>query len=222
MKERFFQLDWFDLTEAWAPLFPLLVWLWLGKDAKKKLQPTQWYFICALVLNTAIDFIWKFNDFIPVWAQNNNLLYNLQSPLRVGIMVYFFQRLLVPRYQKVARIALGLYAAFLLINYSLFQNIAHYSSRANTAEPLVVILVCLLYLFQMFADDEILSYRKNPAIYLAIGLLIYEMANFAIFLFYSHLIVTSEEFAVQIWHVHNAFYLLFCLLSAKGYYESRH
>jgi hypothetical protein len=216
-------LDW---AEVWLLFIPLSILLFFKLDYKR-IEPIQIYFIIALFLNLAIDITWKYREaFLERgwdWSlvRDNNLLYNLQSVTRVVLFTIFLSQFLSSRYKKILKWSLIIYSSALLLNFVFFESPLNFSSRIFSAESLFLLTVCILYFFSILNNDQIFSYREQPAFWIAIGLSLYEASNFSIFLFYTILISKAKNFAFIIWDVHNIFYAVLCIFSAKAFYQSR-
>jgi hypothetical protein len=213
--------EFYDWTEAWAPLIPIAAWLLLPAAKKNFATPTQWYFFIALVINIIIDVSWKFKHQLGGWAQDNNVFYNIQSLIRALLFLAFFYRIQSGLFKTATRWIAILYLVFVVANYIWLEPIETYASKGASAEALALLVACLLYLFKILSDDEIPRISQDPYFWITIGLLLYVTTNFAIFLGYASLMITAAEFAVVIWDIHNAFYLLFCILAAKAYFGHR-
>jgi hypothetical protein len=214
----------FDWAEVWLLFIPLSVLLFSKLDVKK-IHPVQVYFIGALFINILIDLSWKCIDILKAkgwgWATDNNVLYNLQSVGRVILFTIFLSKFLSPKYGHVLKWGLIFYSSALLLNFIFLESPLHFSSRIFSAESLFLLTICILYFLSLLNDDRIISYRQEPAVWIAIGLSLYEASNFSIFLFYSILMSQVINFAVAIWDVHNIFYGILCIFSAKAFYECR-
>lgn len=214
----------FDWAEVWLLIFPLFVLVYFKIDVKR-IRPINFYFIGALFINILIDVSWKSKDFLRAkglgWAADNHVLYNFQSVGRTILFSMFLSRFLSDKYKDVLKWSIVIYSSAILINFFFFESPLQFSSRILSAESLILLTICILYFFSLLNNDQNFSYRKQPALWVAIGLSLYEASNFSIFLFYTMLISKAPSFAYVIWDVHNIFYGILCIFSAKAFYECR-
>lgn len=210
-----------DWAEAWAPWLPLITWLIFGRRHKAATAPVVWYFLTAMGLGAAIDIIWKYNNFMPDWAKDNNLLYNLLSMARSIVFSVFFLQKLRGRFKLVYWAMLGLYACFVVYNYSVLATIFSYGSFGVSSESVLLLVAGILFLLQLLQNDDVVEYNHIPGFWFAMAVIVYSAANFSIFLIYSKLVEIESFWATYIWDAHNVFYVLFCLLASKGFYESK-
>ncbi len=93
----------------------------------------------------------------------------------------------------------------------------NFSSNIFTLEGIVLIIFCVLYFLKKLRSDEISS-GFDTSLYIVIGLSIYEAVCFPVFLFYNTLINQNNDYAVNVWNVHNIAYIVFCLFIARSFY----
>lgn len=209
----------FDWSEVWAPLIPLLVLL------KHRRQPSYFkpviiYLVLAFVVDLTIDAGWKFKSYVPVWLKDNNYLYNVHSIIRFICFVSFFEMLDQPFLQKFKKVVPYLSAAFLFVNFYWLEKFVvpnKFSSRLLSVEAGLLLFYCTRY-FLYRQREERVSPIQPPDFWVVIGLSIYVVINFFIFLFYSTLIDKKmNDTAIALWNVHNVAYIVFCLFIAKAF-----
>lgn len=209
----------FDWSEAWAPLMPLLVLLKYRKQPSY-FKPVIIYLVLALVIDLMIDAGWKLKPYVPAWLKDNNYLYNVHSVLRFICFVAFFEKLNQPFLLRFKKIIPYLSIAFLVINFYSFESFFQkdkFSSRLLTTEAGLLLFYCLQYFLYQQREERI-TVKQPPEFWVVIGLSIYVVINFFIFLFYSSLIDKKMwDTATALWNVHNAAYIVFCLFIAKAF-----
>lgn len=215
-----------DWAEVWTVFIPISILLFFDVD-KVKIRPIHIYFISALILNLLIDASWIYSTELldrgfDFWLiRDNNVLYNFQSVIRVILFTIFLWGFLPTTYRKILKVGLVFYGSVILVNFIFLESPLQFSSRLFSAESLILLTVCILYFITVLNLDSIFSFRKQPAIWIAIGLSLYEASNFSIFLFYSILVNHAKNFAVNVWYFHNLFFGVLCIFCAKAFYESR-
>ena len=211
-------LDW---SEVWALFIPLIVLYF--RPAKQKLyQPIIIYLWVALFLNITSNIIWKYNVKLefPVWLQSNLFIYNAHSVFRFLLFSWFFSKLneqFLPLLRKAIPIA---FIIFVIINFCWLESFTVFSSRLFALESAILLYYCLQYFLFLFNQDQPAAFKKMPVFWIVTGLSIYVAINFFIFLFYKTLSKQFEDFAIDIWYLHNISYIILCIFLAKAFYES--
>lgn len=212
-------LDW---SEVWAVLIPVYILL-IVKKQPDILKPVVFYVWASLAINIAIDLTWKLNKILHAPYNSNNYLYNLHSVVRFYLFSTFFIQLKQPFLQRAKKIIPFIYGVFLLINFLFFEKFFNYyqfSSRSLAVEAIVLLFYTLqYYLFKINESVEVYTYKAD--FWIVTGLGIYVTINFFIFLLYNELTIRMQNFAINLWNVHNITYIIFNIFIAKGFYESR-
>jgi hypothetical protein len=210
-------LNW---SEVWALLIPLLILLFVKRQQPPFLKPVINYLWLALILNLSADAIADFKIYLPAWLQSNNFLYNVHSVVRFLCFSYFFIF-----YRNSGRISLKkilpvLFIAFLIINFSLYENFVnqqHLSGSLLAIESYLLLVYCMhYYLLQL--QNEVENWASAKDFWIVTGLSAYVVINFFIFLFYVPMIKESPFLAGKMWDIHNIAYIFFCILIAKAFY----
>ena len=214
-----------DWSEVWALLIPL-AFLFSWKKMPLYLRPIQLYVVLALIINIISTVIWKRNQFnlhLPEWLDSNNFLYNTHSIIRLLLFSLFFIQLNQRFMHRVKFILPFLFLLFVVINFTVSENYvdANLSSRLLATEAAILLFYCLQYFIYLLVEDRTLNLKNEPGFWAVTGLSIYVATNFFIFLFYNYLTQQNEKFAVDIWDVHNAAYLVLCIFIAREFYERR-
>ena len=106
---------------------------------------------------------------------------------------------------------------FVLVNFIFFENFfnrLNLSSRLLATEAALLLFYCLQYYIYLVLEDKGIPFKKQQGIWIVTGLTFYVAASFFIFLFYDYLIVQDKWFAINVWDVHNFFYLALCICIA--------
>src|SRR5689334_17887979 len=75
-------------SEVWALLIPLAIIIF-QRGKRPGMRPIIIYVIVGLFLNLSATMISVYRLQLPVWLQNNNILYNLHSMARVFLFSWF-------------------------------------------------------------------------------------------------------------------------------------
>ena len=84
----------------------------------------------------------------------------------------------------------------------------------------LLLIYCLVWYF-LFLRDEDSSIRAHPQFWAVLGISVYVVVNFPIFLFYTVVSERAETFAINIWDLHNISYIIFCIFLAVAFYAAR-
>lgn len=210
-----------DWSEVWALLIPLTILVFKKKQPFFS-KPVVMYLFVALIINTFIDTIWKLKLVLPRPYNSNNYLYNVHSVIRLLLFSLFFIRLRQPFLLRAKQIVPFVFLAFVLINFSFYQNFFDYgqlSSRLLSLEAVIMMFYCMqYYLYKITEDAE--PGKKQPDFWIVTGIGIYYAINFFIFLLYNQLTFRLHNFAISLWNIHNFTYTVLCIFIAKGLYES--
>ena len=209
-------LDW---LEAWALLIPLLVF-WFHRPMRPFMKEIIWYVMPAFVINLAITIIYVYHKQLPPAINNNNLLYNIHSILRVLLLSAFINKILVESFglnlQKLRYLYLAA-AAFIL----LFLDSPFYiSSRLFAAENITLLIFILAYFFKTMLDDSNRNWTRHPSFLVCTGLGFYEVISFFAFLFYNPLTRINPEFGKLTFTITNIAFAIFCMLLAFAIWRS--
>lgn len=222
-------LDW---SEVWALLIPIIIFIH-GKRREKWILPLKYYLLAALVINLAANIIWKrLRLNIDGWMQeniyffynedgslNNTVLYNIHSILRFIFFAWFFYYL-GKIFRTVNRVIPPLFFLMSAITFVFYKDIRDFSSLLLGTEAALLLIYCLLYYFNILRDEDS-NIKRLPSFWAVTGLSIYVVINFPIFLFYTVLSRQSENFAVDIWDVHNISFILLCIFISKSVYAAK-
>jgi hypothetical protein len=210
-----------DWSEVWALLIPLYFLLFRNRNHATWIKPIKIYVVAALLINIAAISIQKFKEDwgykLGDFFYSNNFLYNIHSVIRLLLFSWFFILLaqrFMPKLKKIIPIG---FIAFVLINFIFFENFFNrynLSSRLLATEGALLLFYCLQYYIFLVLDDTGVSFKKQPGVWVVTGLTFYVAASFFIFLFYDYLVRQDKYFAINVWDVHNFFYVALCICIA--------
>jgi hypothetical protein len=153
---------------------------------------------------------------MPSFLVYNAFLYNINSFGRIIFFILFFSNLTTLLSKKIAFFFLIIYIGFFTLYFIINKNFGTLNSLLLSTESLVLLVLSMIYLISLIHSDEIYLYF-DPYLLIVAGLAIYESVNFFVFLFYDYLSHYDEKFAHYIWDVHNAIFIVFCLLIARAF-----
>jgi hypothetical protein len=221
-------LDW---SEVWATLIPLTAVIILRPKAKW-IRPVFYFLVIGFILYVIIDVIWKrYKIGLGEWMHanleflydapkngeeqlSNAVCYNILSIIRFLLFAWFFHYL-SPVFRKMNWVLVPLFGITLLVIFTVFRDIRDFSSLLMGTDSAILLAYCLVYYFLLLRDEDSEG-RIQPPFWAVLGLSIYVVINFPIFLFYNAISKQAEKFAIDIWTLHNITYIIFCIFLAKA------
>jgi hypothetical protein len=203
-----------EYTELWATMLPLLVLLFKKRD-EHFLIPVKIYLIITLLLNSWITL--AYFDVI----QNNHFIYSLVAFCRLLCFTWFFVLLHIWTNRKIIWILFSGAIILIVFNFIFLEDFfTSFSSNSFSLEGIILLIFCIQYFLQKLRSDDITT-EFDAALYIVMGLAIYEAVCFPVFLFFNTLINDNDLYAAQVWNiVHNIIYIVFCLFIARAFYGS--
>lgn len=206
-------------SEAWSLLIPLLV-IVFQKRVRAEMYPLFIYVLIAFVLNLFATVIFVLNRDMPVFLKNNNVFYNLHSITRVLFLGTYFFSLRILRFSLFYKVLLAGYIGFVLLDFLFFESLFRFSNVLFTVESILLLIVCLTFLFQAMRDESQVDWIKQPAFLVFTGAGLYEAVNFFIFLAFYDLVEKDRQFGKLTMTIHNMTFVVFCILLALAFYKN--
>lgn len=214
----------YDWAELWALLIPLSV-ISLHKPKNKEAKWLIRYVYVALILNGFIIAVAQFYNMMPPWLKNNNIFYNIHSICRVILFSFFILSVRTYKFATVLKSLLALYFIFVVINFIFFDNVFFLSSNLYAAESVVLLLICLSYFFRTILDESSVHWLKHPSFLVCIGICLYEVITFFVFLFFDIISYSSDPkdraFARIFQMIYLITFVLLCVFIAIALYKYR-
>ncbi len=114
-----------------------------------------------------------------------------------------------------------LYVIMFFMNFLFLDNFFYDKSISGnllTIESYLLLVYCMLFFLAGLKEDEAIM-DKGPELWIIIGLSIYVVINFFLFLFYVPMIKENLRLADNMWTVHNIAYIILCVFIAKAFYQ---
>ena|ERR1022692_3813517 len=212
-------LEW---GEVWALFIPLII-LIVKKRTSFQLLPIVIYLLFALIINFTEDFIQKYGIKLSFTNQpgDNGFIYNTHSIVRFALFGWFFIRLKQPLYKFIQKVIPVFFIAFILVNFTVYENYFSFSSHTFAFESLLLLVYCFLFYLNYLNHSQNVSY-KGSSFWVVTGLSIYVVIDFPIFLFFTTLSLKVKHFAISIWNVQNIVYIILCCFFAKAFLNQDH
>ena len=207
-------------SEVWSLLIPLAIII-IYRVKGSDMWPVVLYVTIAFVLNLAATLISVYYNSLPSWLQNNNILYNLHSLVRVLLFSWYVISLKLIRPEWLTKIILPVYVTLVLINFIFLESPLFLNTRLFSAESIVLLTLCLLYFISSMRDESDNNWLRHPSFLICAGISFYEAITFFIFLFFYPLLEKNLEFGVLTMKIYSVSYIILCVLLALALYRSR-
>lgn len=219
-----------DWAEVWALLIPLAVIIICkpGRDRSKLLVS---YVIAGFLLNFTATFLLDFYYLMPRWMYvdnrvNNNLLYNIHSFTRVCLLGWYVITIRSYKYPFILKTLYAAYILITLINFTFIETPFYLSTRLFAAESIVLLVMCLFYIFRSIQDESQVNWLRHPSFLVCTGICIYEGITFFIFLFFYPLhsknsAFANSAFAEATMRLYTVTYIVLCILLACALFKDR-
>lgn len=190
------------------------------------MRPIITYVFIAFVINLAADIIAGFNHYkktstLPEFLQTNTFLYNTHSIVRFACFSSFFIMVKPASsllFKKVLQVV-GLAFTIIYFCFENFNNPRHITADFLAIEAFLMLIYCMLYFLNKMKDEDYKPLH-SPDFYVTVGLSVYVVVNFFVFLFYIPMIKQDPGLANNMWSVHNIAFIILCILLAKAFNTS--
>ncbi len=208
-------------AEVWPLFIPLIFFIGIRRHTIS-ITPIFIYILVAIGLNFAQNYIQKYSIKLSFTSQpgNNGFIYNIHSIFRFFCFSWFFIQLKQPFLYLLKKIFLLIFIVFIIINFWHDESFVDFSSRTLAVESALLLFYCLIYYFNSLQHNELIPYAKQFEFWIITGISIFMVVVFPIYLFYKHL-SSYQQFARQIWNIHNFAYIVLCCFFAKGIYATK-
>lgn len=220
----FFQI-FLDCTEVWALLIPLFV-IAIYKPVGKQLRLIVWYVIIGFILNFIAIFMMYFYYLVPKWMYiegmpNNNILYNIHSIIRVFLFSWYIITIRPYKYTIILKKILAAYLVYIPINFIFIDSPFFLNTSLFAAQSIVLLVMCFSYFFQSLQDESQTNWLHHPSFLICVGISLYEVITFFIFLFFYPLNKTDTDFFHVTMDIYRITFVLLCILLALAFYQSK-
>jgi len=198
-------------------LFIPLAVIFTRKKAVKRMKLIVSYCFIALFLNVAAMFISQFHELLPAYLQENLVLYNLHSLIRVVFLGWYILTSMYTGFNTRWRVLLFVYCLGVAANFIFLQSPFEFSTRLFASESVILLLFCLSYFYSAMQDESETDWIKLPSFLVCIGISFFEAINFFIFLFFHPLAVKNEKFGRATWSIYNITFVLLCICLALAF-----
>ena len=168
----------------------------------KKVNPKFWtFFGIYLGIMILIESYAHYTTIVTITSKNNHAIYNGFLFFYAAFHLWIFSKVIVLKY--INRLCL-LLAFLLLIGYFgewLHQGFGLYFYRTNTVFSGIITLLCIIYYFSLFQQEEYHDLLKDAAFWFVTGCLIFYATNTAVNAFFAEIVRTKIKGQVSIRYI---------------------
>lgn len=207
-------------SEVLALLIPLVI-IFIHRPKGPGIKFIKLYVIIAFVVNLAATILYLFHYQMPEWLQNNNILYNLHSVLRVVFFGLYIINVRTYRFLWFNKLVLAAFLLFCIYNFSQNESPFFLSSNIFSAESIALLLICISYFLGSIQDESETNWLKHPSFMICAGVIFYEAITFFIFLFFYPLYQKDLAFSLATMRIYAITFVILCILLGIALYRSR-
>lgn len=195
------------MSDTYMPLFACIVYLVNRKKIDKNEREIAFYCFFSFLLY-GVSNVMMFKSI------NNLFLYHFFPLFELVLISHYLLKITLRRnYEKVW---LGLSIAFFIfwiLSILFFDPIDTFNNLTSGVESLIIVFLCLFYLFNLSMRDEILFFQKLPSFWIASGILAF--AALSMMVFVSYFKSLDQQQGILFWTViiSSATFIKFTLIS---------
>jgi hypothetical protein len=175
----------FALISGISGFFPVLAAVFNYKHLDKVLRIAALFFIVASFFD---PIMWLLTT-----AQNKNNMPVIHVNIWVSLIFYtiIYYHLLVNIILKKITLALSAIAAILILSFN--RNIFEYPSFANTSLSILLIILSLIYFYQLLNPLKYIDIEKQGLFWINAGVLFYSSVNIFLFMLLTQIPVDDRH-----------------------------
>lgn len=152
-------------SDTYMPLFALILFL----ANLKKLEKPERIFIIYLTVNVVLFGI---TNIMALYKMNNLFLYHFYYFFELVFITFYISKYLIKAFKPLFFIVTACYALFWLLDVAFWEPQNVFSSYAAGLEKIIVLFLCMYYMFILSKSEEIIKFQKLPHFWMASGFLV--------------------------------------------------
>jgi hypothetical protein len=137
------------------------------------------------------------------YSNSNLWLYNiLLAPQYLLYMQIYCKVIRSHRIKKIISLLKILYPIFVVINLLYFQPLNTINSYSIIVSSTITVFLTITYFEQLRNDNEIISLKSNPMVWLSLGGFIFHAANLPYIISLNYLISNNLSLAVALYYIY--------------------
>lgn len=196
--------------DFYMPLLTLLIYLLLKKMIPKKESMLFYYLIINLILGLITNIMGSYYI-------NNLALYHFYTLFEQWFLSYYILiKIINIKEIKVYWLVNIGFTMFWIFNIFTLEHINTFNSNTSVISSLIILLLCLYYIFELSKSDDILHFQKLPSFWIISGVLFFSALSTLIFAIYKYYVLQNlVAEGIQIWSLmHFTIVIKYIMISA--------
>ena len=167
-----------------------------------KINPKFWsLFRVYLGIMILIETYTHYTIIVAMSSKNNHVIYNGFLFFYAGFHLWIFSKIIALKYIKHICLSLAILLLTAYIAEWMHQGFGLYFYRTNTIFSGIITLICIIYYFSLFKQDEYHDLLKDAAFWFVTGCLIFYATNTTVNAFFAEIIRTKIKGQVSIRYI---------------------
>jgi hypothetical protein len=199
-------------ADTYGSLIPLIIIFIVFSKKKMPLviRLLSWYLLFSFLL-------FGISNYLADKGINNLFIYHLFAVLEFLFLALIFREIIENILVKRRVIYIIVIFCFLaVLNVFLFEKLNTLNSNIAAIEFLILIILALIYYFELSNSDKILLFQRNPYFWIVSAFFIYFTSCILIFALYKYAAKTNRSFTLDFWLIQVAMYIIKNLVLSKG------
>lgn len=201
-----------DLFSGLSVLVPTIVGAIFYLRLIRFAQILYWFVFSTFILEVAVRVLYELEI-------NNMFLFHLYSFVEVTFICLIYSELLaLPRYRKLIWTGFTIFQTFSIINLLFFDEITQFNSVQRYFEMSIIYSLIGFFAIQAMKQRFRYPIMKDPAFLLTIGLMVYYLGTFFLFVYGTEVLDDKDN---SEWVIHGIFNIFLNLMYLIVFLRSR-
>ncbi len=179
-------MDFLLYSEIYMPVITIICYLFLKQkiDRHEKLIFFYCWFSVALYI---------LSDILALNHIHNLFVYNIYNLSELLIIAFYVYRLIFKEKPvKHYFIAAGVFVLLWILNVVFFENFSDLNVYSTTSCNIILLFLCMFYIFNLSGREEILYFQKLPSFWIVSGFLIYSALSLMVNISYQYFLNINQ------------------------------
>jgi hypothetical protein len=192
--EKSILMQLFRSDDFYMPMLTLFVYFLANKSIKNNERVLYLY----LLINISFGLITNIMGFYQV---NNLALYHFYTLFEQWFLSYYLLvKIIKINDTRVYWLINFGFTLFWIFNVFALEPLNSFNSNTSVISSLIILLLCLYYIFELSKSDDILYFQKLPSFWIVSGILFYSALSTLIFAVYKYYVLQNlVAEGIQIW-----------------------
>lgn len=179
-------------------LLPVIVGIVWYNRLSKPLIILSWFLILSAFFEMALQYT-SYNGI------NNLIIINVHNIVEFVFLGAVFYKVFNSAIIKKGMLAvLAAFGAFAVANLLFMQGTGQFNTWTMGLECLLLMLMVLLFLFELFKEGKVLRLERYPMFWVASGALFYFAGSLFLFIFSNYVLAGSQNALYAEWGIHSS------------------